>query len=179
MATAVIIAATTLNYTFVGISILFALLLMRGGVLILAPIVDSLYQRRVHVVSWVVLGFSLLALAMAFAEVGSYKMTLIAGLNIAAYLIGYTIRIPIMTGIAKSKQPAHNHRYFHEETLVAALALTGIPAVFALIGRSEILLELRGVHHLFYRSAGLSRAVHRHSLWLPIRVRDGDIPGPS
>src|SRR5262249_51336622 len=40
VATAVIIGATTLNYTFVGISILFALLLMRGGVLILAPVVD-------------------------------------------------------------------------------------------------------------------------------------------
>ena len=31
IATAIIIATTTLNYTFAGISILFALLLMRGG----------------------------------------------------------------------------------------------------------------------------------------------------
>ena len=38
---AVIIATTTLAYTFSGISIVFALLLMRGGVLILAPIVDA------------------------------------------------------------------------------------------------------------------------------------------
>ena len=35
IATATIIATTTLNYTFLGISIVFALLLMRGGVLIL------------------------------------------------------------------------------------------------------------------------------------------------
>ena len=46
MATAVIIGTTTLNYTFVGVSILFALL-MRGGVLILAPVVDALLGRRV------------------------------------------------------------------------------------------------------------------------------------
>ena len=44
-ATAVIIGTTTLNYTFVGISIVFALLLMRGGVLILAPVVDTLLGR--------------------------------------------------------------------------------------------------------------------------------------
>ena len=48
VATAVIIGTTTLNYTFVGISILFALLLMRGGVLILAPIVDTLLGRQVR-----------------------------------------------------------------------------------------------------------------------------------
>ena len=150
VATAVIIATTTLNYTFVGISILFALLLMRGGVLILAPIVDTLLGRRVDAGSWVALGLSFLALAIAFAEVGGYQMTLVAGLNIAAYLMGYSIRIPIMTGIAKSNDPALNHRYFHEETLVAALALTGVPALFALIGRSEILLELRAGFTTFF-----------------------------
>src|SRR6516165_5738127 len=55
-ATAVIIATTTLNYTFVGISIVFALLLMRGGVLILGPVVDALLSRRVDASSWVALG---------------------------------------------------------------------------------------------------------------------------
>jgi protein-tyrosine-phosphatase len=143
VATAVIIATTTLNYTFVGISILFALLLMRGGVLILAPVVDSLLGRRITAVSWVALGFSFLALAITFADVDGYQMTVVAGLNIAAYLIGYSIRIPNMTDMAKSNDPALKHRYFHEETLVAALALTGVPAACALIGGSEILLELR------------------------------------
>ena len=56
VATAVIIGSTTLNYTFVGISILFALLLMRGGVLILAPIVDTLLGRKVRAGAWVALG---------------------------------------------------------------------------------------------------------------------------
>jgi protein-tyrosine-phosphatase len=143
VATAVIIASTTLNYTFVGISILLALLLMRGGVLILAPIVDTLLGRRVAASSWVALGLSFLALGIAFAEVGSFQMTLVAGLNIAAYLLSYSIRIPIMTYLAKSENPALNHRYFHEETLVAALVLTGVPAVFALIGHGVTMLELR------------------------------------
>ena len=58
VATAVIIATTTLNYTFVGISILLALLLMRGGVLILAPVVDTLLGRPVDASSWIALGLS-------------------------------------------------------------------------------------------------------------------------
>ena len=152
LATAVIIATTTLNYTFVGISILFALLLMRGGVLIIAPVVDTLLGRRVAAGSWVALGFSFLALLIAFAEVGGYQMTLVAGLNIAAYLMGYSFRIPNMTDIAKSNEPALNHRYFHEETLVAALALTGVPALLALFGRTEILLELRAGFTTFFAS---------------------------
>jgi protein-tyrosine-phosphatase len=143
IATAVIIATTTLNYTFVGISILFALLLMRGGVLIIAPVVDTFLGRRVHSGSWVALGLSFLALGIAFAEVGGYQMSLVAGLNIAAYLAGYSFRIPNMTEIAKSHDPQLNRRYFHEETLIAAIALSGVPALLALIGRSEIPLQLR------------------------------------
>jgi protein-tyrosine-phosphatase len=143
VATAVIIGATTLNYTFVGISILFALLLMRGGVLILAPVVDTLFGRKVRPSSWVALGLCFVAVGFAFAEVGGYQMTLLAGLNIAAYLLGYCVRIPNMTYIAKSTDPARSIRYFHEETLVATLALTGVPAVWALIGRGRIPAELR------------------------------------
>jgi protein-tyrosine-phosphatase len=143
VATAVIIGATTLNYTFVGISILFALLLMRGGVLILAPVVDTLFGRKVRPSSWVALGLCFVAVGCAFAEVGGYQMTLLAGLNIAAYLLGYCVRIPNMTYIAKSTDSARSIRYFHEETLVAALALTGVPALWALIGRGRIPAELR------------------------------------
>ncbi len=143
VSTAVIIGSTTLNYTFVGISILFALLLMRGGVLILAPVVDTLLGRRVRASSWVALVLCFVAIGIAFAEVGGYQMTLVAGLNIAAYLLGYCIRIPNMTHIAKSDEPAHNLRYFHEETLVAAVALTGLPALCAIIGHGRIPDELR------------------------------------
>src|SRR5262249_22294947 len=99
VATSVILGTTTLNYTFVGISILFALLLMRGGVLILAPVVDTLLGRRVRAGSWIALGLSFVALTFAFADVGGYQMTLVAGLNIAGYLLGYCIRIPTMTRI--------------------------------------------------------------------------------
>jgi protein-tyrosine-phosphatase len=150
VATAVIIGTTTLNYTFVGISILLALLLMRGGVLMLAPVVDTLLGRKVRAGSWIALCLSFAALTIAFAEVGGYRMTIVAGLNIAAYLLGYCVRIPNMTAIAKAPDRAINARYFHEETLVAAMALTGVPALCLLIGDGPILAELRAGFTTFF-----------------------------
>lgn len=143
LATAVIIATTTLNYTFVGISIVFALLLMRGGVLIMSPVIDLFFGRKVHWYSWAALALGFLAISVAFAEVGGYQMTLIAVINVGAYLTGYVFRLHFMTRIAKSERPAENTRYFVEETFVAAMALTLAPALLALIGQGSMMMELR------------------------------------
>jgi protein-tyrosine-phosphatase len=143
LATAVIIGATTLNYTFVGISILLALLLMRGGVLLLAPLIDVMGKRRVSAYSWVALGLSFAAIGLALFEVDGYRMTWLAGLNIAAYLAGYAVRLNLMTSLSKSDQGSLNHRYFAEETFVAAVALTAVPALAALVGWGEIAYDLR------------------------------------
>jgi protein-tyrosine-phosphatase len=143
LATATIIATTTLNYTFGGISILLALLLMRGGVLILAPIVDFAFGRRVGPYSWAALGLSIAAILIALYEVDRYRMTLDAALIITAYLAGYAARLSLMTSVAKSAEPAPNRRYFFEETAVAAIALTAVPALVALLGRGEVATQLR------------------------------------
>ncbi|MFJ8350197.1 hypothetical protein ACIQ9J_28275 [Streptomyces sp. NPDC094153] len=50
--TSLIIGTTTMNYTFAGVSILFMLLLMRGGVLILSPLIDRAGNRPVMKHSW-------------------------------------------------------------------------------------------------------------------------------
>ena len=152
LATAVIIATTTLNYTFVGISIVFALLMMRGGVLIMSPVIDFIFKRKVHWYSWAALGLSLLAVTVAFAEVEGYQMTLIAAINVGAYLIGYVFRLQFMTRIAKSKRPEENTRYFVEETFVAAMALTLAPGLFALIGQGGIMMDLRAGFTTFLTS---------------------------
>jgi protein-tyrosine-phosphatase len=143
VATAVIIGTTTLNYTFGGISILLALLLMRGGVLGLSPVVDTVAGRPVRAHSWAALALSLAAVGVAFAEVDGYRMTLPAALNIAAYLTGYIVRLNLMTSLAKSEDAEVNRRYFLEETAVAALALTAIPALVVLVGRGEAVDQLR------------------------------------
>jgi protein-tyrosine-phosphatase len=143
IAFAVIIGTTTLAYTFPGISIVFALLLMRGGVLTIAPIVDLFFGRKVHWYSWTALALSFLALTVAFSEVGGYKMTIAAALNLAAYLGGYVFRLRFMSRIAKSRDEKANRRFFVEEGMSAMFALVAIPAVFALIGAGDTMQQLR------------------------------------
>jgi protein-tyrosine-phosphatase/drug/metabolite transporter (DMT)-like permease len=140
---AVIIGTTTLAYTFSGVSILLALLMLRGGVLILAPIVDGLFKREVRWFSWTALVLSFMGLAVALTDVQSYQMTAIAALNIAAYLTGYLLRLPCMNRWAKSEDKKASYRYFVEEQMVAMPVLVAVPAIFALIGQGEIMMELR------------------------------------
>ena len=45
---ATIMGTTTLAFTFKGVSIVFVLVLFRGGILIIAPLVDVLGRRHVH-----------------------------------------------------------------------------------------------------------------------------------
>jgi protein-tyrosine-phosphatase len=140
---AVIIGTTTLAYTFSGVSILLALLMLRGGVLILAPIVDGLFKREVRWFSWTALVLSFMALAVALTDVQGYQMTVVAALNIAAYLTGYLLRLPCMNRWAKSEDKKATYRYFVEEQMVAMPVLVAVPAIFALVGQGEIMMDLR------------------------------------
>lgn len=141
--TATIIGTTTLSFAFTGISILFALLLMRGGVLLIAPSVDLLFRRRVRWFSWLALGLTLPALAIALLDVNNYRLTTIAALTIGAYLSGYLLRLPCLTSLAKQDDRDITLRYFVDESVVALLLLVAVPATLALIGQGEMMLELR------------------------------------
>lgn len=141
--TAIIIGTTTLAFTFTGVSILFALLLMRGGVLTIAPLVDLLFRRRVRWFSWVALGFALPALLIALIDVNNYSLTPIAALTIGAYLSGYLLRLPCLTRLAKIEDEDITRRYFVEESLAAVFFLIAIPTTLALVGQGEIMLDLR------------------------------------
>ncbi|HEX8068807.1 MAG TPA: hypothetical protein VF546_02570 [Pyrinomonadaceae bacterium] len=142
-ATAVIIGTTTLAYTFKSVPIVLAMVLLRAGVLVIAPAIDLVFKRRVRWFSWVALGLSMAALVVALADVGSYKLTTTYVLIVLAYLTGYTLRLPCMTVLAKSRDEEATRRYFVEEMLVAMCVLVAVPALCALVGRGEIMLDLR------------------------------------
>lgn len=139
MSTAVIMVSTALAYSFSGVSILLALLLLRGGVLIISPIIDRLFKRRVRWFSWAALALTVIGLGIGFADVGNYNLTLLAGLNLAAYLIGYAVRLPCMNAIAKSRDEAGTRRYLVEEQMVAAVALIAVSALFPIGGGRALL----------------------------------------
>lgn len=133
MATAVIIATTTIAYSFNGISIVLALLLMRGGVLVVAPIVDTLGGRRVRWFSRAALLLSLAAIAVALADVQSYAITSAALLNLGLYLAAYCVRLPMMTRSAKVEDVRVTRRYLVEEIIVALITLLAVPLLFAIV----------------------------------------------
>jgi protein-tyrosine-phosphatase len=147
--TAIIIGTTTLNFTFKGVSILLVLLLMRGGILILSPIVDKLRRRAVAWYSWAALAVSLAAVWVALADVDNYRLTWLAALSLAAYLAAYFGRFEIMSRHAKSHDEPRNRRYFIEEHAAATPILVALLAVAALVGHGESLAQLRwGFTHL-------------------------------
>lgn len=118
-----IIATTTLAYTFSGVSLVLVALLMRGGVLVLAPIVDRITGRRVRWFSWLALALSLLSLLSAFTSSwGDTRMPILAAVDIALYLGCYFARLTLMSKNAKADHDT-NRRYFVEEIMVSSMSL--------------------------------------------------------
>ena len=141
--TATVIVTTNLAYTFSGVSIVFVMLLMRGGVLILGPIVDTITGRKVRWFSAAGMLLSLAALVIAFAEKGGYAISVLCAIDIAAYLTAYFVRFQFMSRIAKSPDTATNIRYFVEEQMVATPFLMVVLGLLALVGRGELMLLIR------------------------------------
>jgi uncharacterized membrane protein YdcZ (DUF606 family) len=145
LCTSAIIATTTLAYTFEGISIVFMMLLLRGGVLILAPVIDALSGRRVRWFSLIGLLLSLSALVVAFLEGKGqgFGLTQLAILDVAVYLLSYFIRLQFMSRIAKSDDADQRTRYFVEEQMVGTPALLVFLAACALIDHGDFMHLVR------------------------------------
>jgi protein-tyrosine-phosphatase len=140
---ATIVATTTLAFTFGGVSIVLVLVLLRGGVLIIAPVVDAISQRRVRWFSWVAMFVSLLAVLVALGDEGNYKLTPAAVLDVSAYLVAYFFKFRFMTRLAKSDEREAGLRYFVEEQMVASPLLLLALAALAAFGAGDLAEGLR------------------------------------
>lgn len=132
LGTAAIIATTTIAYSFDGVSIVLALILLRAGVLILAPIVDFACGREVRWFCWAALALCLLAVGTALWQVTEYRLGAATLINIAIYFVGYSLRLPAMTRAAKVNDFSYTRRYFVGEMLVACAGLA-VVALFAAV----------------------------------------------
>ncbi len=159
LCTAAIIPTTTLAYTFSGVSIVFMMLLMRGGVLVLAPVVDALSKRRVAWPSWVALGLSLGALVAAFSGRSSFEMTLTAVVDVSIYLAAYFVRLRFMSRLAKSDVEDARKKYFVEEQMVATPVLVLGLGLFALVGQGTFARDLAAGFTTFFLSGMVPLAV--------------------
>lgn len=143
LCTAAIILTTTLAYTIPGASIVFMMLLMRGGVLVLAPIVDALSGRHVRWFSAAGLLLSLGALVVAYVEDMGFGLTLLATIDVSIYLTSYFIRLRFMSRLAKSSDRRDSLRYFVEEQMTATPVVVVLLATLALINQGEFMHNVR------------------------------------
>lgn len=139
---ALIVATTTLNFTFTGFAIVFMLVMMRIETILLAPTMDLIHRRPISRYSWAAIGLSLISALIALADVTSYELSLAAFASLAIYLVGYTGRFQIMGRYAKTGRPS-DRRYFIEEHMTTPVVLLLLLAVPALINQGAAMHALR------------------------------------
>lgn len=134
LGTALVLFTVPLSFTLTDVSIPFMQLLMRGDILIIAPLVDLMFRRRVRWWSWAALLIVALALTLVVRQRGGFHLSPLAIATVVLYTIGYFLRLAVMTRVAKRGDPALVRQYFVEEKLVglpvsilalAALSLAG------------------------------------------------------
>ena len=140
---ALLMIAVPLSYTFAGVSIPFVQLLMRGDVLLIAPVIDLMTGRKVRWFSWIALALVAIGLIVTIRQRGGLSLPPLCIAVIGLYILGYFIRLGIMSRIAKSGDLEALKQYYVEEQLVAApiavAALAGI-ALFA-AGKQAVQLQ--------------------------------------
>jgi protein-tyrosine-phosphatase len=140
---ATIMGTTTLAFTFGGLSIVLVLVLLRAGTLIIAPIVDHIVRRQVRWFSWAAMLVSLAAVLIALSDASSYTLSIIAIVDIAAYLAAYFFKLQFMSRLAKSDDATATRRYFVEEQMVASPLLVLVLIVLATIGAGDVMMGFR------------------------------------
>jgi protein-tyrosine-phosphatase len=140
---AIIMGTTTLAFTFGGLSIVLVLVLLRGGTLIIAPVVDRIVGRRVRWFSWAAMFISLFAVFAVLIDAANYKLAIAASIDIAAYLAAYFFKLQFMSRLAKSDERISTLRYFVEEQMVASPLLVLALVVMALIGAGDVMMGFR------------------------------------
>ncbi len=156
---ATILTTTTLAYTIDGTSIVFMMLLLRGGMLAMAPIVDAISRRKVQLISWVATGLTLCSLLVTLVgRDESFALPLVAIIDVTAYLIAYFVRLRFMSRLAKSDDVEVTRRYFVEEQLVST------PAAFLALG----LLALIGGPFADIRAGFLEVPFSAQAMWPPL-----------
>lgn len=140
---ATIMGTTTLAFTFGGLSIVLVLVLLRGGTLIIAPLVDRIVGRRVRWFSWAALFTSLLAVLVVLGDAANYTLTIAAVIDVAAYLAAYFFKLQFMSRLAKSDEKTATLRYFVEEQMVASPLLVLVLVLMALVGTGDVMMGFR------------------------------------
>jgi hypothetical protein len=140
---ALIILTVPLSFTFRDVSIPFIQLLTKGGVLLIAPLVDWVSGRKVSWYSWVALALVVTGLLVSIQQRGNLALPPLCIATIILYILGYFIRLRMMTRISKSNDADARKRYFVEEQIVSNPIALLLLAVFASLGGNGPMLSIR------------------------------------
>lgn len=140
--TALVLFTVPLSFTFIGVSIPFIQLLMRGDILIIAPIVDLIFGRKVRWWSWTALVMVLVALVITLFDRGGLDLPPLALLTVILYTIGYFIRLAVMTKVSKTGDSGSVRQYFVEEKIFALPLSIAILAAISASGFGDQAGEL-------------------------------------
>ena len=117
--TSMLLFTVPLSFTFQGVSIPFMQLLMRGDVLVIAPLVDFMFGRRVRWYSWAALVLVSMGLVLTIRTRGGLHLPPLAIVTVVLYTLGFFVRLVVMTRTGKTGDPDTAKGYFVEEKLVA------------------------------------------------------------
>ena len=110
--TALVLFTVPLSFTFTDVSIPFIQLLMRGDILVIAPLVDFMFGRRVRWYSWTALVIVAVALTFVVHQRGGFHLPPLAIATVVLYTVGYFLRLAVMTRISKSGDAGERARLF-------------------------------------------------------------------
>jgi drug/metabolite transporter (DMT)-like permease len=129
LGTALVLFTVPLSFTFEGVSIPFIQLLMRGDILLIAPLVDLMFGRKVRWWSWVALAMVLVALIITLFDRGGFDLPPLAILTVVLYTAGYFLRLAVMTKVSKTGEPASL-----SVAVLAAISASGIGSQSGALG---------------------------------------------
>jgi hypothetical protein len=144
--TAVVIPATTLMYSL-PISVMVAMVMMRGAVIVISRLVDALQirqgilQKKVHWAENVAVVFALFAVSVhLFGDSGHVGFEFFdspAALGIlGSYIVAYFIRIYIMNYYKNTRPkgaPSQNEMFFGVEQVAASFTMISATLFFAFV----------------------------------------------
>ncbi len=158
--TGIVVVTTTLAYTINGVTIVTAMLFMRGGMLIMSPIVDTIFKRKVKWFCWAALGMSMLALVISSLwnpimngtfDIGSiFGQPALFWVDLAAYLGAYFVRLTMMSKLAKSDNDDDTKKFFVEEQMTGTPSILIILFIIALFGAGQPYESFPGGVHAGY-----------------------------
>jgi hypothetical protein len=131
LGTSLLLFTVPLSFTFQGVSIPFMQLLMRGDVLVIAPLVDFMFGRRVRWYSWVALMLVSIGLALTIRMRGGLQLPPLAIVTVVLYTLGFFVRLAVMTRNGKNGNPDTVKGYFVEEKIVAIPAAVVVLAILS------------------------------------------------